>query len=354
MTRYLLSRYIISRTALFVAIVILAIGGLLLVMGFADEVSRRVSDRYSPWNAFVFKAMGMPSEIYTFVGPMVMLGTLVAVGGMGKASELVIIQLVSRSAKGLIFRLILPGLILLPIVFAIGEWVAPSLAVKAEVYRADKRNWGLPTLEGEWYRDGQWVINTEFVGPTQNIKGLTLFELDNNQLISAKYAQTATPNANGWLLSNVRETVFNPEGVQYRQHAELQWTPTNFDADLIEILAQDTNKLTLSQLMTQVNFSYEQNLQQGDLSLTFWNRVWFPIEYLGMLFLALAFSMGSFRQRTLGDTAFRALALAIAAQLLIDTTASVGLVLNLAPWLAALLPHLLFMCLAAWQLKRKL
>ena len=354
MTRQILSRYIISRTALFIAIVILAIGGLLLVMGFADEVSRRASDRYSPWNAFVYKALGMPAEIYTFVGPMVMLGTLIAVGGMGKNNELVIIQLVSRSAKGLVLRLILPGLLLLPVVFAIGEWLAPQLAVDADVYRAEKRRWGLPTLEGEWYRDGQWVINTEFVGPDQTIKGLTLFELDNNELVSAVYAQTATPNNGDWQLKDVRITEFQSDQVAYRQRSDMTWTPDNFDADLLKILALDTNKLTLGQLFTQVNFSHQQDLQQGDLSLQFWSRFWFPLEYIGMLFLALAFSMGSFRQRTLGDTAFRATALAIAAQLLIDTAGSLALVIGLMPWLATLIPHGIFVGLTAWQLKNRL
>lgn len=354
MTRHLISRYIISRTALFIGIVILAIGGLLLVMGFADEVSRRASDRYSPWNAFIYKALSTPSEIYMFVGPMVMLGTLIAVGGMGKNNELVIIQLASRSASGLVLRLILPGLLLLPLVFVVGEWVAPRLAVQADTYRAELRRWGMPTLEGQWYRDGEWMINTEFVGPDQSIKGLTLFELDQNELSRAIYAQTAKPVNSGWKLDDVRVTHFEQDQIRHEQHPQWLWAPAIFDADLLETLALNTSKLTLTQLYTQVAFASQQNLNQGDLPLEFWSRFWFPLEYIGMLILALAFSMGSFRQRTLGDTAFRATALAIAAQLLIDTTGSLALVLDLTPWLATFIPHGVFVALVTWQLSRRL
>lgn len=355
MRRQILNSYIISRTALSIAIVLLSIGGLLLVMGFADEVSRRVSDTYAPLDALLYKVYTVPAEVYEFIGPIVMLGTLIAVGGMGKSSELVIIQLASRSAAGLVFRLILPGLILLPLVYAFGEWAAPQLKVQAEITRSEKRNIGLPTLEGQWYRDGPWVINADFIAPDRSIRGLTIFELNaDNRLASVMFGTVAEPIEDGWQLQEAREVHFDEDQVRHTASASKTWTPANFNPELLGILSQKPDKLTLNQLHRQVEFANQQNLSRDELDLLYWNRVWLPIQYLAMMFLALCFSFGSFRQRTLGDMAFRATAVAIATQLIIDTLGSAGLVLGLMPSLAALIPHLVFLGIVTGQLKRRL
>ncbi|MCH8532892.1 MAG: LPS export ABC transporter permease LptG [Saccharospirillum sp.] len=355
MTRSIINHYILKRTAIFIAIVVLAIGGLLLVMNVADEISRRGSEDYSAWDALLNELYGLPLYLYQFIGPMVLLGTLISVAGMAKSSELVIIQLASRSAAGLVLRLLLPGLILLAPIFYVGEWVAPQLRLHAEIVRADKLGRSRPTLSGEWYRDNQWIINADFISPDRVISGLTLFELDStNQLTSVIYAQQAVPQANGWRLENARILEFATERTAQSFAEESLWFPENFNADLVSILSQRTRELTLSQLARQVRFATEQDQPNPELSLTYWNRFWFPIQYVGMLFLALAFSFGSFRQRTLGDAAFKGVALAIAIQLLTETAGSLLMVVGVPALLAALVPTGLFVGGAFWVLRRRL
>ncbi|MHA7878156.1 MAG: LptF/LptG family permease [Saccharospirillum sp.] len=351
----IINGYIIKRTALFIAIVVLAIGGLLLVMNVADEISRRGSERYTAWNALVHELYGMPLYLYQFIGPMVLLGTLLSVAGMAKNSELVIIQLASRSAAGLVLRLLLPGLLLLGPIFYVGEWVAPKLNLQGEVYRADKLGRSRPTLSGEWYRDNQWIINAEFISPERVITGLTLFELnESNELTSVTYAQRAVPQAQGWRLEDAQVVTFSPTQTQQIQVAERQWSPNNFNADLVGILSQRTRELTLSQLARQVQFATEQDQPNPELSLTYWTRFWFPVQYTGMLFLALVFSFGSFRQHTLGDAAFKGVALAIAVQLLTETAGSLLMVIGLPAMLAAFVPTGLFVGGVFWLLRRRL
>jgi LPS export ABC transporter permease LptG len=351
----ILNSYILRRTAVFIAIVVLAIGGLLLVMGVADEISRRGSDSYTPFDAFLYKLYGLPLEVYQFIGPMVLLGTLLSVAGMAKNSELVIIQLASTSAYGLVIRLILPGLMLLPIVYFTGEWLAPQLRLQAEAARAVKLDRSLPTLSGEWYRDNEWIINVDFVSPDRDITGLTIFELDtDNDLKTVTYASTASPIDQGWMLNQVKRIEFSDQSVQRSAFETLTWQPANFNADLLGILSQRDRELTLQQLWVQVRFSLDQALPDPRLELTFWSRLWFPVQYIAMLFLALVFSFGSFRQKTLGDAAFKGVALAIAVQLVSDTTGSLLMVMGLTPILAALMPSVLFLGVTVWLVKTRL
>jgi len=77
----ILNAYIIRRTATFIAIVILAIAGLLMIMGVADELSRRASESYGLFDVILYKLAGMPSEVYQYIGPIVLLGTLLSVAG---------------------------------------------------------------------------------------------------------------------------------------------------------------------------------------------------------------------------------------------------------------------------------
>ncbi len=351
----ILNRYILKRTAVFITIVVLAIGGLLLVMGVADEISRRGSETYTPFDAFLYRLYSLPLEVYQFIGPMVLLGTLLSVAGMAKNSELVVIQLASRSAYGLVVRLILPGLMLLPIVYFIGEWAAPQLRLQAEVTRAMKLDRSLPTLSGQWYRDNQWVINVDLVSPDRDITGLTIFEMDDrNNLAMVTYAPTASPIDQGWKLNDVKQVAFFDDSVQHSNFETLNWQPANFNADLLSILSQRERELTLQQLWVQVRFSLEQALPDPRLELSFWSRLWFPVQYIAMLFLALVFSFGSFRQKTLGDAAFKGVALAIAVQLVTDTSGSLLMVMGLTPVLAALAPSLLFLGVTVWLVKARL
>ena len=351
----IINGYIIRRTAVFIAIVVLAIGGLLMVMGVADELSRRASDSYGPLEASLYQLLSMPLEVYQYIGPMVLLGTLISVAGMAKNNELVIIQLASSSAYGLVLRLLLPGLLLMPIIYFVGEWVAPQMRQQAEVSRAVNLNRSLPTLSGEWFQDNQWIINVDFVSPERDIRGLTVFELTtDNNLASMIYAPEASPIDRGWRLLNGRRIEFDNDQVVHSEFATLNWQPANFNADLLSLLAQRTRELTLPQVWRQVTFSQQQRRSDPELALTFWNRLWFPVTYLGMLFLALVFSFGSFRQKTLGDAAFKGVALAIAVQLATETGASLLLVAGLSAPYAALLPPLIFLATAIWLVNRRL
>jgi LPS export ABC transporter permease LptG len=351
----ILDRFILKRTAVFIAIVVLAIGGLLLVMGVADEISRRGSETYTPLDALLYRLFSLPLEVYQFIGPMVLLGTLLSVAGMAKNSELVIIQLASKSAFGLVVRLILPGLMLMPIVYFIGEWAAPQLRLQAEITRAEKLNRSLPTLSGQWYRDNEWVINVDLVSPNRDITGLTIFEMDaSNNLTTVTYAPSASPIDQGWMLNDAKRVQFNDESVEHSSFEKLNWQPDNFNQDLLTILSQRERELTLQQLWIQMRFSQEQALPDPRLELAFWSRLWFPVQYLAMLFLALVFSFGSFRQKTLGDAAFKGVALAIAVQLVTETSGSLLIVMGLTPVLAALAPSLMFLGVTVWLVKTRL
>ncbi|HET8903091.1 MAG TPA: LptF/LptG family permease, partial [Saccharospirillum sp.] len=168
------------------------------------------------------------------------------------------------------------------------------------------------------------------------------------------YAPTASPIDQGWMLNDVKQVTFNEDSVDHSTFETLNWQPANFNADLLSILSQRERELTLQQLWVQVRFSLEQALPDPRLELAFWSRLWFPVQYIAMLFLALVFSFGSFRQKTLGDAAFKGVALAIAVQLVTDTTGSLLMVVGLTPALAALAPSLLFLGVTVWLVKARL
>ncbi|MDB2448830.1 LptF/LptG family permease [bacterium] len=227
--------------------------------------------------------------------------------------------------------------------------------IRPEISRAMDLNRSLPTLRGQWFQDNQWIINVDFVSPEREIRGLTVFELtSDNDLAGMLYAPQAHPIEGGWQLMSGRRIDFHNEIVNHSEFETLNWQPENFNAELLSLLAQRTRELTLPQVWRQVTFSQQQRHTDPELALTFWNRLWFPITYLGMLFLALVFSFGSFRQKTLGDAAFKGVATAIAAQLATETSASLLLVAGLSAVWAALLPPLIFLLCAIWLVSRRL
>ncbi|EAR07905.1 LptF/LptG family permease [Reinekea blandensis] len=346
--------YLVKQTSLMVSIVLLAIAGLLFVTGIADEAARRMTDTYTLQSAVIYKFSTLSAEVYEYIGVIVMLGTLITVASFNKHQELTIIQLSAASAPALLLRLLLPALILLPIVYGIGEFAAPSWQNNAEQARALLRGEKNPTLRGQWYKANNEYVNVEFISNETELTGITRFQMNpQKQLMAASYSKRAVYSDGSWVLINTIEVKRTERGFERKTMGISSWENAVFTPELVRNLALESSNLTLPELWTQVRFRAEAGTLTPALERTLWNRVLFPLQYIGLMFVALAFAFGSFRQKTIGDAAFKALVLGVISGLLIDTLSASLMVLAMPAFAAVLVSNSLFTGLAFYLLKRR-
>lgn len=349
-----LSIYLFKQTLVTTLIVLGAIAGLLLVTGIADEAARRVSETYTLKDAVIYKLSTVISEVYDYSGVIVMLGTLITVASFNKHQELTIIQLTSRSTVGLTGTLLLPALILLPVIFFAGEWVGPSLKQQAERERALLRGQKSPTLQGQWYRAGNEFINVDFISGKQELIGLTRFTFNNKgELIESVSSQRAVFSEGSWDLSNSKAIILSDNQILKRSDHQKTWSTTLFTPDVIRNLALEPSFLSLVQLYQQVSFRKEAGTLTPELQRTLWSRLFFPVQYLALLFFALFFAFGSFRQKTIGDAAFKGLVVGVIGGLLIDTVSASLMIITIPSSLSVLLANIVFLLTAIALVRQK-
>jgi LPS export ABC transporter permease LptG len=339
----LLSKHLFKETLRTTFIVILSISGLLLITGFADDAARRIDETYTIAKSISYNFKVLPSMLYEYIDVVVMLGTLITVAALNKNQELITIQLVSTSFRQLTFRLLAPAFILFPIIYFMGEWVGPDLTQQAKLERALLTGRSTPSLSGQWYRSGNEFINIDLITTDNQLVGVTTFQLDDDRsLKAAHYSQTAKFVNGTWELEDTKAINFSNEPLEFTEIEKSQWTNSFFTPSIANQLKQHSERLTLSQLFNRVKFNKQADTLTPDVERDFWNRVWFPFRYLAVLFLALSFAFGSFRQKTIGDAAFKAIVVGIAAGLLLDTAGAAIMILGINAIFATLAANLIY------------
>lgn len=343
-----LELYLLKQTSVMVAIVFLSIAGLLLVTGIADEAARKVNETYRLADAVQYKLAMLPNDTYDYIGVIVMLGTLITVASFNKHQELTTIQLSAQSALSLILRLLTPALILLPILFFTGEWIGPKLVQTAERERAELLGETSPTLRGQWYRAGNEFINVEFIGQDELV-GISRFRLDDNhELIEANYSQQARYENGAWVLNETQSIRNINQQLSQTTTVQTQWQNALFTPELIEKLVIEPEYLSLSELAQQIMFREDAGTLTPELERTFWSRAFFPLQYLALMLIALSFSFGSFRQKTVGDAAFKALVTGVLVGLITNTASAGLMILSIPAAYAVIITYLALLVIAGY------
>jgi lipopolysaccharide export system permease protein len=343
MKNQILFRYLFRKASFTVLLVFGSLGGLLLILGIADETGRRVSGDYTAIDALKYKILTLPYELYEFTPLLIALAALITFASLNKNSELVIIKQMTSNGLLLILKLFLPILVIAAPLFWVGEWLAPAWSNNATATRAALRGRELPVQEQQWFKSGNWFISTAFIDQTDgSLVSPTLYRFDKNGLFSMTEAPLAQAKDDHWTLQNAaeKEMMFGI-GRTVVEHPQLSFNTPTLTPNIAKQLATKSDTLTLSQISQRIFYAQKEDSLRSSEALEWWQRVLFPIEIMLMLNLALIFSLTSFRQRTIGDVVFKGLATALALTTFLDVISGVLAISGLPIIAAATLPLLL-------------
>ncbi len=362
----LLNRYVVRQlttATLYALVALLALYFFFDVMGQIGDVGQ---GSYNNAKMLWYVTLQIPAHAYELMPLAVLIGGLVALSQLAAHSELTVIK-----TSGVRLRRIIGMVLQFAAVFAVatlllGEWVVPAVGQRAEQFKLnatqDKISAG--TRSGIWIKQNNDIINVAEMLPDSSLRDITIYRHnDNFELTETVYAAAATPqsaavgnnaNANNaiWHLQQVRRTELQSNRAVAAHSDTLEW-PAAVSRQLLNVLLVEPEQMSIAALGTYVQHLQDNHQQTTRYELAWWRKISYPLAALVMALVALAFTPQQTRHGNMGLKLFFGVCLGLAFHFAGRLFGFSSQLYGIPPFLAAILPTLLFACLAVWLIRKQ-
>ncbi|MAI82151.1 MAG: LPS export ABC transporter permease LptG [Gammaproteobacteria bacterium] len=258
---------------------------------------------YGVYEAIQYSLMKLPSSLMKFIPIIVLIGSLVALGNLGKNSELIVLMSSGFSFLRLSLSVFFSGILLAMIFGGSGEYISSPLERYADQFRT-KNKFNIETLGdtgGFWVIDEQKIININFVKENNSFGEVTIFEIEEDfEIKKISLASSAgIDDYNQWILSNLSETLFSESGVS-SNFSRYQIEKTKLDRDLVSLSVTDSDELNVIELSRFIDYLEDNQLDTKAYITVYHSRLASFLIIPILALLALQMSVGSQRKRGSG------------------------------------------------------
>jgi lipopolysaccharide export system permease protein len=279
----------------------------------------------------------------------ILLGSILGLSVLGKHSELMILHSNGVSLYQMAWSLIKATLLMVFLTVLIGEGLAPRAARLAENYKFFLTTNGqtLMTQQGAvWIRDGHNYIYIQSILDPTHLTKVSRYQFDdNNNLLEASFAKQVNYDGNSWNAYDISTSIISLKKIQAKPIAHEIW-PFSFSPKLLNISIIQPNEMSLRQLNDYIRYRRRNLLNTSQYSLAFWQRILQPTAIWVMLCLAIPFTFKHLRALATSLRTIVGVAVGFGFYLLNDFFGPFAIVYQWPPFLAALLPILIFLFIA--------
>jgi lipopolysaccharide export system permease protein len=317
-----------------------------------DNVGKR---NFHAQDAFFFVALTTPRRIYDLIPMSALLGSIIALGILADRGELLAMQAAGVSVRRICGAVLVTGALLLPLMAALGEFVAPPLEQSARALRlrALVDPGVLPTKQGFWARRGNSFIHVGKSFGGEAAADIDIFERDDQWRITrAVHASRATIDPDRhWLLQDVTERTIHDDEISTRSvpilHLESFLSPAQ-----VAVLQLPPDTMSGRDLYDYIRALRERGQNASTYALALWQKITMPIATGAMIFLSLTFVFGPPRERTPGFRIMMGCMVGVAFFLANQLMGRLGLVLEFHPAVTTMTPVAGILAIAIWLLRR--
>jgi lipopolysaccharide export system permease protein len=351
----ILDRYIgtnFIRGFLLVICILISLFTFMELVGQLDDVGKK---NYQIQDALAYVSLTTPRRIYVLTPASALLGSIIALGILADRGELLAMQAVGVSVRRICGAVLVTGAFLIPVMAALGEFVAPPLEQSARTLRmrALQGPGVLPTKQGFWARSGTSFIHVGKTFGARSAADLDIFERDDRgRLTRAIHADRATigPDRH-WLLEGVTErTIANDE-------IKVQTLPSlGLDSFLsskqVAVLQLPPDTMSGRDLYRYVRALRERGQNADAYALALWQKITMPLATGAMILLSLTFVFGPPRERAAGFRIMIGSVVGVAFYIANQLMGHLGLVLGFHPAVTTMTPVAGILAAAIWLLRR--
>jgi len=338
----LLDRYIMRTVIVQTMMVFTVMVGLYFFSTVIREMGYVGKGSYSNLDALTISVMLLPRQAYELFPLVALIGSMMGLGALAGSSELTVMRTAGLSVRRLSVSVLKAGLLMIAVVIAVGEGVAPELEKQAHTMRlkAMVRGVSLNTGDSLWAKDGESFISIRWLGHNGEARGVNLYRMQGQQLLEIATATRARYREGEWQLSGVTRTHFSEEGVSVEQSDSFSW-PSRLAPEMINLASMKPENLSVWELRGLIDYLQENGLASQRYEVAMWIRIFAPLSTAGMVLLALPFVFGSLRMVGVGARVMMGAMIGIVFYLVNNVFARMGLLYDIPPMISAVTPALL-------------
>ena len=314
-----------------------------IFFSFTAEIKYLNSGNYSFTKLVQYILLNIPRSINIMFPYAILIGAMLSLGAMASDLEFVSMQAAGISVSKIMFIILSQAFALSIIFYSISDFIVPKYTIKAE----QKKNFAINKKiifqrNGIWFKDGNAFIKIREIYSESNLKGIIVYDYnEENQLQAISNIKEADLINGKWILKGVNKTLFSTNPISKKYH-KVQIKDKFVNQQLINIKTQNSLSLSLSDVAKNIRYLNNNNLDTTVQTKIFWEKLFQPFSTVIMLFLAMPFIFGRYRQNNLSKRIVIGVLIGISFFIVYSILPNIGIVLGIYPFLNILLTNIMF------------
>jgi lipopolysaccharide export system permease protein len=339
----IIDRYIVRAILAATGVVAAVVAALLSLMLFIDQLDDIGQGSYGLGKVLIYMVLKLPERIYLTLPVVVLLGALLALGGLAAGRELVVIRSAGVSMTRLAVSVGIAGFILAVVTVILGELAVPLGVHNASMLQDKARHGEVRTTVGSglWLRNSGYILRIKTVLPGGRIQGLNVYQVDAKGKLQLAIAAAKAHLAHDKLVVE-QPRVTHLERSHSRVETIKQLSlPITIKPKVLRLAITKPRELSSYGLWQYIDYLDANHIDAGDYKLALWRHIVTPFTIWVLVIFALPFAFGSLRSAGAGQRLFMGGLSGLLFFLINRIIASAGPVYGLPPWFAASLPTVL-------------
>ena len=353
-------RYVGKTAILGILLVWVSLTALMMMFSLLSEL-RGTSANYVASDVFWFVLQTGPRLAYQIFPVSALMGSLLGIGGLASANELVAFRTSGVSRLRLAVSAMTGALLITIPVMIIGEWVAPDAEQQARAYRLNKQVGqaiiGGPS--GMWMRDGNDIVNIRrpLLMADRGEQSISFQELEIHHfdgfagLQKITRANSAFFDGEQWTLEGVSEVEIGPSAVTPTKYEQKPWV-SGVKPELLESAVTRPPYLAVRVLWDQMKYLQSNGQSDAIYRSAFWEKILYPFAIIALVLAGMPFVFGSARQHNLGFRMFIGMTMGGLFMLVNGAAQNLAQAYSLPVAVSTALPSLILMTVAVTVLRR--
>ena len=335
-------------------IVALALTGITGFVTLVEELDDLGQGQYTLQLVGLVTLLKLPQLLYEMFPLVVLLGTILGLGGLAAAGELVVMQAAGVSVYRLAWGAGKAGLLLGVLALALGEFIVPMSKQTAEDVSSQAR-YGQSRSEGRavWLRQGDQYIRIGELAGDSSARDVQVMQvnLNDSRMVRNMTIAQADYDDGVWLTQEQAVTEIDYGQVRVSQAASGEWV-VDLKPEVLKLFVLRADSLSLRGLNQYIDYLQSNGLDDTAPQFALWKKLALPLTVMVMVFLAVPFVLGPLRDSGAGQRLFIGVMIGIGFYVLNEVAGSLGQVYKWPAPLAALAPTLILASIAAWRLRQ--
>ena len=347
---YLLKRFLYG---LLISIIVLT--SLDVFFSFTAELKYLNEGTYDFLAISKYITLNLPKSITIMFPYAMLIGAMLSLGAMASDHEFVAMQSAGISVSKIISLILIQSFLISSFFYTISDQIIPEFSSMAETNKNMALNKKIIfQRNGVWFKDKQSYIKIDEIYSQNHLKNVTKYDYDeNHNLIVIHNIKEATSDGSKWLLKGVESIYVNKIPVTKEMH-DKKFLDNFIDKNLIMIKTDKSESLSLSDVIKNISYLEQNNLDSDIQKKIFWEKLFQPFSAVIMLFLALPFIFGKLRSTQTSKRIIIGLFIGIAFFIVSSILPNLGMILGLTPFINILIPHLIFVYVGNYLLSQQL